>query len=229
MSASMAEFEWVRVKTRAKAKPVSTAPEESQDTREQLLDTAARLMRENDTIDVSLSELSRASGLNSALVKYYFGNKAGLMRSLLEREMVPVLEGIDWIVASEYDPETKLRRHIGKVVDKFYEVPFIQLLLMRLIREAEPDDAERMADKYLRPIYDAYDRMISQGVEQGVFRPIDSQLFYFTLIGSADRFFAARELLKHCFGEDSLTEELRDRYRAHAEDFIMAGLLKTDV
>jgi hypothetical protein len=51
-------------------------------------------------------------------------------------------------------------------------------------------------------------------------------LFYFTLIGSADRFFAARMFLRYCFGEDSLTEELRDRYRAHAVDFVMAGLLK---
>jgi hypothetical protein len=32
--------------------------------------------------------------------------------------------------------------------------------------------------------------------------------------------------LRYCFGEDSLTEELRDRYRAHAIDFIMAGLLR---
>lgn len=199
---------------------------EAPETREQLLATAARLMRDNDTIDVSLSELSRESGLNSALVKYYFGNKAGLMQALLEREMDSILEGLEWIVSSELDPEAKLRRHIAKVVDKFYEVPFIQLLMMRLIREAEPAEAQRLADTYLKPVYTAYERMIAEGVEAGVFRPIDTQLFYFTLIGSADRFFAARMFLRYCFGEDSLTEELRDRYRDHAIDFVMAGLLK---
>ena len=204
---------------------MSSVPEDTPDTREQLLDTAARLMRENDTIDVSLSELSKASGLNSALVKYYFGNKAGLMRSLMEREMVDILDGVAKLRRSELDPQTKLRIHIEEVVDKFFEVPFIQLLLMRLIRESLPNEAQRLAEAYLKPVYDLHAAMIAEGVSAGVFRPVDSQLFYFTLIGSADRFFAAREMLRHCFGEDSLTEELRDRYRAHAVDFIMAGVL----
>ena len=51
--------------------------------REQLLDTASAIMREGDIVDISLSELSLRSGLNSALVKYYFGNKAGLLMALL--------------------------------------------------------------------------------------------------------------------------------------------------
>jgi hypothetical protein len=32
-------------------------------------------------------------------------------------------------------------------------------------------------------------------------------------------------VLKHCFNQDSLTEELRDRYREHTIDIIMAGIL----
>ena len=36
--------------------------------RTQLLDTASRVMREGDLIDISLSELAARSGLNSALV-----------------------------------------------------------------------------------------------------------------------------------------------------------------
>jgi hypothetical protein len=40
-----------------------------------------------------------------------------------------------------------------------------------------------------------------------------------------DRFFSARLVLKHCFDQDTLTEELRDRYREHTIDIIMAGIL----
>jgi hypothetical protein len=32
-------------------------------------------------------------------------------------------------------------------------------------------------------------------------------------------------VLRHCFGQDTLTEDLRDRYREHTIDVIMAGLL----
>lgn len=205
---------------------MAAEPEAPTEAREKLLVTASRIMREGDTVDVSLSELSRKSGLNAALVKYYFGNKAGLMTALLDRDMEVILAAIDNMLISEEDPETKLRNHIGGVVDKFYEVPYIQRLMMHLIGEAEPAEAQRLADCYLKPLYDAYDQLISEGVAQGLFRPVDPRLFFFSLIGAADRFFAARLFMRYCFGEDSLTEELRDRYRAHATDLIMAGILK---
>ena len=52
-------------------------------------------MREGDTVDVSLSELSKQSGLNSALVKYYFGNKAGLLKALLDRDWQAIVSSVD--------------------------------------------------------------------------------------------------------------------------------------
>lgn len=205
---------------------MAALPETSSEAREHLLVTASAIMRESDTVDISLAQLSRKSGLNSALVKYYFGNKAGLMTALLERDMQEILASVDALLAHDMDPEAKLRRHISAVVDRFYQVPYIQRLMMRMIRESEQAEAQRIADTYLKPLYDAYDALISDGVAQGVFREVDPQLFYFSVTGAADRFFAARLFLRYCFGEDSLTEELRDRYRDHATDLIMAGILR---
>ena len=96
---------------------------------------------------------------------------------------------------------------------------------MRLVRESYPEEAQRIADSYLLPLHRAYDRLIREGVKAGVFRDVDPQLFYFTATGAADRFFSARLVLKHCFDRDTLTDELRERYRAHCIDFIMAGIL----
>lgn len=193
--------------------------------RDLLLATASGIMREGDIVDVSLSDLSLRSGLNSALVKYYFGNKAGLLLALLERDMADILRAVDALLAKDMDPEAKLRRHMDAVVDTFFRVPYIHRLLMRLIRESEPAEAQRLADSYLKPLLAAYERLISDGVEAGVFRAVDPQLFYFTVIGAADRFFSARLVLKYCSGTDVLDEGLRDRYRAHLNDFVVAGIL----
>lgn len=198
---------------------------ETSDARSLLLDTASRLMREGDMVDVSLSELSKQSGLNSALVKYYFGNKAGLLVALIEREWEAIVRSVDALLAKDVDPETKLRIHMAGVVDNFFRTPYTHRLLMRLIRESEPVEAQRLADSYLKPLLDAYDALIGEGVAKGVFRPVDPQLFYFTVIGAADRFFSARLVLKHCSDTDVLDEALRDRYRAHLNDFVVAGIL----
>ena len=191
-----------------------------------LLETASAIMREGDVADISLSELSLRSGLNSALVKYYFGNKAGLLKALLDRDWQAIVTSVDALVAKDgWDPEAKLRRHISKVVDTFYAVPYLNRLTMRLVGESDEAEARRIADSYLSPLYRAYEQLIGDGISAGVFRPIDPQLFYFTVTGAVDRFFSARLVLKHCFDQDTLTEELRDRYREHTVDIIMAGIL----
>ena len=204
---------------------IEAAPEAPPGARALLLETASAIMREGDIVDISLSELSLRSGLNSALVKYYFGNKAGLMKALLDRDMAAITHSVDALLTKDFDPETKLRRHLSRMIDTFYATPYLNRLLMRLVRDSDPPEAQRIAETYLSPLYAAYDRLIADGVKAGVFRDIDPQLFYFTATGAADRFFSARLVLRHCFDQDTLTEELRDRYRAHTIDFIMAGIL----
>ncbi|GGZ98460.1 TetR family transcriptional regulator [Novosphingobium arvoryzae] len=193
--------------------------------RELLLQTASDIMREGDIVDISLSELSLRSGLNSALVKYYFGNKAGLMRALLDRDMADIVTSVDALMAKDMAPDARLRRHIGAMVDTFFKTPYLNRLLMRLVRESDDEEAQRIANAYLMPLHRAYDRLIKDGVKQGVFRNVNPQLFYFTATGAADRFFSARLVLKHCFDTDTLTDELREAYREHCIDFIMAGIL----
>ncbi|MGH6785681.1 MAG: TetR family transcriptional regulator [Novosphingobium sp.] len=202
------------------------APDAPPGARDLLLQTASDIMREGDIVDISLSELSLRSGLNSALVKYYFGNKAGLMKALLDRDMADIVNSVHALMRKDWEPEARLRHHIGAVVDTYYKTPYLNRLLMRLVRESDPDEAHRIAESYLTPLSGAYDKLIADGVAQGVFRDVDPQLFYFTLTGAADRFFSARLVLRHCFDQDTLTEELRDRYRAHCIDFIMAGVLR---
>lgn len=194
--------------------------------RDLLLQTASMIMREGDVVDISLSELSLRSGLNSALVKYYFGNKAGMLKALLDRDMAAIVKSVDALLAKDdMTPEAKLRLHISKCIDTYFAYPYLNRLLMRLVRDSDEAEAKRIAELYLLPLNRAYKRFIGEGMTSGVFRPIDPQLFYFTLTGAADRFFSARLVLKHCFDQDTLTESLRDSYREHTVALIMAGIL----
>ncbi|WP_229736937.1 TetR family transcriptional regulator [Blastomonas aquatica] len=194
--------------------------------RDQLIDAASQIMRDGDTVDLSLSELSLRSGLNSALVKYYFGNKQGLMLALLERDMRNIVNSLDALVAKDFPPDEKLRVHIRAVIGTYFRFPYLNRLLMRMVRDASPEVSRKIADDYLLPISHAYSKLIDEGVKKGLFRPIDPQLFYFTVTGAADRFFSARLVLHHCYGQSEVTEQMRDDYADHTLDIIMPGLLK---
>lgn len=204
------------------------APDGERNARDQLIEAASQIMRDGDTVDLSLSELSLRSGLNSALVKYYFGNKQGLMLALLERDMRNIVNSLGALVAKDFPPDEKLRVHIRAVIGTYFRFPYLNRLLMRLVRDASPDVSRTIADDYLLPISAAYARLIDEGVQKGVFRPIDPQLFYFTVTGAADRFFSARLVLQHCYGQSEMTEQMRDDYADHTLDIIMPGLLRAD-
>ena len=190
--------------------------------RDQLIEAASQIMREGETIDLSLSELSLRAGLNSALVKYYFGNKNGLMLALLDRDMGNIVQSLG---AKDMPPADKLRIHIGAVIDTYYAFPYLNRLLMRMVRDSAPAEAARIADLYLKPISKAYDTLITEGVKAGKFRKTDPQFFYFTVTGAADRFYSSRLVLQHCYNQDSFDDNMRDAYREHTIDLIMRGLL----
>ena len=130
--------------------------------RDQLIEAASQIMREGDTIDLSLSELSLRAGLNSALVKYYFGNKNGLMLALLDRDMGNIVFSLGALLAKDIPPEDKLRIHIGAVIDTYYAFPYLNRLLMRMVRDSAPVEAARIADLYLKPISKVYDALIAE-------------------------------------------------------------------
>jgi AcrR family transcriptional regulator len=193
--------------------------------RDQLIEAASQIMREGDTIDLSLSELSLRAGLNSTLVKYYFGNKNGLMLALLDRDMGNIVFSLGALLAKDIPPEDKLRIHIGAVIDTYYAFPYLNRLLMRMVRDSAPVEAARIADLYLKPISKVYDALIAEGVKAGKFRKLDPQFFYFTVTGAADRFYSSRLVLRHCYNQDDFNENMRDAYREHSIDLIMRGLL----
>ncbi|MEZ5708231.1 MAG: TetR family transcriptional regulator [Blastomonas sp.] len=193
--------------------------------RDQLLVAASAIMRDGDTVDISLSELSLRSGLNSALVKYYFGNKQGLLQALLDRDMRNIIASLGALLAKDFEPDQKLRVHLNAVVRTYYQFPYLNRLLMRLVRESSPEAARKIADDYLRPISKAYDALIKEGVEKGVFRPVDTQHFYFTVTGAADRFFSARLVLQHCYDTEDVSEQMCADYAAHTQEMIMRGIL----
>lgn len=208
---------------------IKTADDKSTETNSaelQLLDAASDIMRSGDTIDLSLSELSAKAGLNSALVKYYFGNKNGLMLALLERDMTRIVHDLDALVQINMPAKDKVELHISKAIDTYYDYPYLNRLLMRMVRDNPAKEAKSIAEKYLIPIAKSYQKLVDDGIDEGVFLNIDPQMFYFTVTGAADRFFSARLVLRHCYGQSDITDKMRDDYREHTVGLIMRGILK---
>lgn len=206
--------------------PAATAEHDSRpSTRDALLTSASELMRTRDTLSVSISDIAAEAGVNSALVKYYFGNKNGLMVALLERDLSVAITQLQELVKMDMRPSAKMRYHLRGLIRIYFRFPYLQRLLISIMRDESEEIGRSIAEKYLRPITEAYAQMIAEGVEAGEFRPTDARFFYFTAIGACDQIFSARFVLKYVHGIDEIDEELRRAYVDQTTALIMDGLL----
>ena len=196
------------------------------DARAQLLEAASCIMRERDTLDVSLSDISAKAGLNSALVKYYFGNKVGLFDALLERDVGPQMVQLKELVRLPISPSRRLKIHIEALINLYFRLPYLNRLLMRLMRETDDEHAQDIANRFVKPITEAYAIIITEGKARGEFKDVDPELFYFNIIGACDPFFSAGVVLKYCYGIEHADDALRRRYVAQTTEILMRGLLR---
>jgi AcrR family transcriptional regulator len=194
--------------------------------RELLIDAASRLMSDRHSIDVSLSEIARHSGLNSALVKYYFGNKDGLLLALVDREAAAALRDVRLLLDLDLAPKEKLRRHIAAIINNFFRRPYLNRLLHSFLdeRTSRTRSAAHVRRIFVKPLLALQAELLAQGVRSGEFAPVDPVLFYVSLLGACDHLFNARYVLRGVKGGGALNDALRARYIAHVCDVFIEGV-----
>ena len=203
-----------------------TAPlEERASTRDDLLTAASELMCERDTLLVPIIDIAAKAGVNSALVKYYFGNKSGLMRALLHRDLAEAVTQLEALVEMDMRPTAKMRYHLSGLVNMYFKYPYLQRLLTATMRDETEEVRRTMIKSYIEPIHDAYKRMISEGVAAGEFQSVDYKFFYFIVIGACDQTFSSREVLNYMHGVDRIDDDIRRSYTEQMIAVILGGLM----
>lgn len=191
--------------------------------RTQLLQAAAALMSERGSIEVSLSEIAQKSGLNSALVKYYFGSKNGLMMELVKEILGRALIQMGELLEMDLDPVEKLKLHIKGIITVYFRYPFVNRLIHAMFQT--PETAKEVAETISKPLAETQRRLLEEAVAQGRIREIDPMLFYFIVLGACDHIFFGQHILHHCFGVDEIDDDLRRRYTDTLLDMVLTGLL----
>jgi AcrR family transcriptional regulator len=194
-------------------------------TAERLLDAASELMIARKSIEVSLSDIAKQSGVNAALVKYHFGNKDGLLMALLARDAATEVANLDILMAQPITPTAKMRLHITGIIKAYYQFPYMNRLIHYLLHESSAEAADEVSKFFVGPLLDFHRRLLAQGVAAGEFRAIDPVLFYTSLIGACDHLFFGRHAMTRAAGVGPVTDEVCRDYIAHMDALISGGML----
>ncbi len=195
------------------------------DTRAQLLAAASEMLIERGSLNVSLIDMAKKSGLAPGLIGYYFGSKNGLFFTLLEEVLGKSIGDLDHLVKMPLPAKDKIRIHVSGIVNTYFRYPYTNRLTHYLIGEERGGWDRKVAEKFTKPLADAQAAILKQGIEEGTFKPVDPMLFYYNVVGACDHLFFARSSLVNSFGIDCVTEEIKRDYINHLNETTLAGLL----
>ncbi|MGH6681035.1 MAG: TetR family transcriptional regulator [Bradyrhizobium sp.] len=197
-------------------------------TPEKLLVAASELMIERASIEVSLSDIAQKSGVNAALVKYHFGNKDGLLLTLLARDAATEMNHLEYLLAQPVTPTAKLKLHVAGIIRAYHRFPYMNRLIHYLLHESSVEAADEVSKFFIAPLLDFHRRLLAEGIATGEFRSVDPIFFYTSLIGACDHLFFGRGAMSRAIGVGPVNDEVCRDYIRHMEALICGGVLATN-
>jgi AcrR family transcriptional regulator len=157
------------------------------DSRERhILDTAARLFREQGYASTTTRDISATAGINSATPNYYFGTKAAILFRIYEETFDALESQLDSVQnRPPYDALVTIIR--AGVVETATHPDYVAVFFQEfrwLDRHLDPKKASALRGRQARFIRRICG-LIEDGVRAGVFRPVDPQAAASHLIGVA--------------------------------------------
>jgi AcrR family transcriptional regulator len=181
-------------------------------------------MCERGTIDVPVNEIAIRTGLNVALINYYFGGKDGLLLHLAMRHRAGYAAALESLLKAAYTAEQKLTLHIRGIVRAFRRVPYLQRLLHKILRDSSEEEARACGAAMIHPLGAFYKQIVAQSEADGSLRAVDPVHLYITIVGACDFLYSGSASLSYGFGLKTVDDALSESYASHLVSIVMTGL-----
>lgn len=140
------------------------------DAREALLETARELFANRPYRTVTLREVARYAGVDAALVRYYFGGKAGLFEAMMRETLAPVLDalrkaGAGTATAGQLPAAQQQAEHL---MQTYYRImgrhPHLPRLVFRILNEGDDLEPFAILSRVFADVVQASDSWLKQAL-----------------------------------------------------------------
>ena len=195
-------------------------------TKDRLIAAAREIMTERNAVEFSLQDVAARSGLNSALVKYHFGNKDGLLLAILERDAEISLKQVEKLLAREMPATQKLSLHMSGIIETYFCKPYMNRLVHMLVHERGDEAAQQVSRFFVEPLARFQRQMLEEGVKSGEFKEVDPGFFYHAVGSACDALFRWHPESRRIWGVATINDAQRRRYADFVVDLVLNGLVK---
>lgn len=201
-------------------------------TKDHITQIAMQLFAEKGFDAVSVREIASAADINVALISYHFGSKEGLLQNIIEnkaRMMNTVIREIDADKSiSELDKIKKIIRYYVTTLithREFHKVMVHEMLF------SNRDELHTQAINTFTENIQCVAAIIKKGIRKGVFKKVDPEMCFSSILGSIHHFINASRLRTNIYatksGIDPIHEKsFEQRIINHLENMIADHLIK---
>ena len=148
----------------------------SSEVAESLQRAALDLFAQQNYSTVTIKDIAAATGINSALIYYYFGSKEELFLKAVENTVDLAFAKFNAVSAGVQSPE--------QIIVSWVEIHVIQFLLLRKLAKISLDYASTRSrtprvDRAIRSFYDKESVVLGKAIEDGIaqklFKPVNPE------------------------------------------------------
>lgn len=192
--------------------------------RSQLIEAAKQLFTALHYDKVSTRMVAEKAGVNAAMIRYYFSNKQGLFRTMLEETMAPMLEAMTQArVGDDFESQVNVLRTYYRVMGQNPDFPKLIYRILTLEQDSPlflmfMERVQQVIGSSDSMLFDALERKgeLKPGVEAAIARVSFFSLMIFP-------FLAPPQML--ALHGAKLDPDFLDRLAEHNVAMLKAGML----
>lgn len=210
-------------------KPNTAASERSAETRQRILDAAAREFAANGLAGARTEAIAAAAGVNKALLYYYFNSKDKLYQSALEEIAARIRDTSMAMLLREASPGEKILRvalsHFDRVLTQQVFQSLMQQEMIRL-HKGEAGAMPVIVKKVFEPMIILYRAIVREGIASGELIDTDWMQIHLASLGANVLYFLSAPVWRIAFGEEPMTREALVARRKAIVDFLGQAIFK---
>ena len=204
-------------------RPQEVRRRNSAETRATILQAAERIFAEAGLAGARTDAIAAASGVNKAMLYYYFKSKDGLYRAVLEANVEEFHRRAEEVLAGPGSAGAVVLRYLGHHFDFISTRPYYARLFQRLMMAGDRS-MERIVKAHFVPLFRRLVELIEHGVQSGEFRPMDARHTAISLVGLLVFYFNAAPMARKIGNIDVFDPAQQARRKEEVLRFIRYAL-----
>jgi TetR/AcrR family transcriptional regulator len=204
-------------------KPSSPPSERSAETRQRILDAAAREFAAHGLAGARTETIASAAGVNKALIYYYFNSKEALYQAALEDIAARVRDTTMAMLLKEASPGERILRtalnHFDRILSQQVFQSLMQQEMIRL-HKGESDVMPVIVKRVFEPLMILYRAMVREGIATGELIETDWMQIHLSSLGANVLYFLSAPVWRLVFGDDPMTKEALEARRKAIVNFL---------